>query len=166
MSGWINSAVIPPHRTPDKRLLDSCYTDGLCDPLPPLVGLSIGMGDGLGMETWATAFWPTRGDIMSDAGSVYDILSEGYEPEAYPCSGTNGRLSFAGVTRDQYGSPLGGCTVRCFRTATAELMSQVTSDPSTGDYIATTPYYEAHFLTIHKTAPNVAGASLDTVLPE
>jgi hypothetical protein len=70
-----------------------------------------------------------------------------------------------GVTRDQYGSPLGNCTVRCFRTSSGELVSQVTSDAN-GNYVATSPYSDQHFLTVHKTlSPDVAGASVDTLTP-
>ena len=102
--------------------------------------------------------------MIADTG-ISDVLDSWHDANIYPVAGCNGRLAFAGVTRDQYGSAIGGCTVRCFRSSTCELMSTVLSDPQ-GNYIATTPYYESHFLTVHKSGPpDVAGASIDTVTP-
>lgn len=78
--------------------------------------------------------------------------------------GSNGRLAFSGITRDQYGSPLPNCTVRCIRNSTDELVSKVSSDAN-GAYIATTPYSDAHFLVIHNSDGTLAGATVNTALP-
>ena len=68
-------------------------------------------------------------------------------------------------TVDQGGNVLPNATVRAFRTSSNELVSQVLSDAN-GYYIATTPYGDGHFLTVHAaTVPPVAGASIDTLTP-
>lgn len=117
--------------------------------------------------TWETPWWPTRGMLMGSSepsGGADGVLSGTYY-DAWPLSGASGRLAFVGYTRDAYGSPLGGVTVRCFVTSSNELVSQVVSDDK-GYYVATTPYNQAHFLTVHKSgSPSVAGASLDTLTP-
>lgn len=115
-------------------------------------------------DGFQSPWWPSQG-LFGDSGDVTPICS----PCVYTCvwvlAGQNGRLAFVGVTRDAYGSPIGGATVRCFRAATDELTAIVTSDPA-GNYIATTPYYEAHYLVVHKSgSPDVAGASVATLFP-
>lgn len=121
-----------------------------------------------GVRTFRTPWWPSAGAgaLLGDAGSVaYDKVIRYTDPWPNLPGGANGRLGFVGYTRDQYGSPVGGVTVRCFRTSTNELVSRVTSDAN-GFYIATTPYGDAHFLTVHKAGtPAIAGASIDTIVP-
>lgn len=115
------------------------------------------------MSPW----WPTRGYLLGGWGFEGDNLVElsAKHSDMWRSFGSNGRLGFVGITRDAYGSPLGGCTVRCFRNSTNELVSAVTSDAN-GFYIATTPYNDAHYLVVHKTgSPNVAGASVNTITP-
>lgn len=130
-----------------------------------IVGLPYLNADVLGVEDWFTDWWPSPG-VLLETGGLADVRDHAQFQRYWPNSGCNGRLAFSGVTRDQYGSPVGNCMVRCYRTSTGELQSQVLSDPSTGAYIATTPYLEAHFLTVHKAGtPNIAGASIDTVQP-
>ena len=115
-------------------------------------------------------WWPYAGNLLGgDAGgSDQNNQITNYAPwyqEPWVHSGCNGRLGFVGYTRDAYGSPVGGCTVRCFNTATNELVSSVESDAN-GFYIATTPYGDAHYLVVHKSGtPEIAGASISTLTP-
>lgn len=113
-------------------------------------------------------WWPSRSSLMGGFDGVAENLLLGEAPwRSRPStrSGCNGRLAFVGYTRDQFGSVLGGCTVRCFRTSSDELVSKVVSDAN-GYYVATTPYSDGHYLTVHKTlSPDVAGASIDTLVP-
>lgn len=78
--------------------------------------------------------------------------------------GANGRLAFVGYTRDEYGSALGDCTVRCYRVSTEEQVSKVLSDAN-GLYFATSPYNDEHFLVIHNPAGDQAGATKNTITP-
>ena len=117
---------------------------------------------------FVSPWWPAAGLLIgpgADAG--FDALAQvpAKHSDMWRSFGANGRLGFVGVTRDQYGSPLGGCRVRCFLTATTELVSDVVSDGN-GNYLATTPYTGAHFIVVHRSgSPDVAGASVDTLQP-
>lgn len=150
---------------------DEAYfgNDEVFQPDPLLASFSRARNDpadALGSKSWRTPWWPANGGFAGDVGLDISMLDRApWWGDPWLLSGCNGRLAFVGVTRDQYGSPLGGCTVRCFRTSTNELVSTVLSD-SNGNYQATSPYADAHFLTVHKsTAPDVAGATIDTLVP-
>lgn len=120
-------------------------------------------------QVYTNDFWPgssglgVGGDGGISQNSMLDVPMWWSLP--WTQGGANGRLGFVGYTRDAYGSILPNCTVRCFRLSTDEMVSKVTSDPTTGYYIATTPYNDAHFLVVHSAAGDVAGASVNTLLP-
>jgi hypothetical protein len=128
----------------------------------PLLPIALA-DDGVSTPSFATCFWP--GGASLDGG-VESVRPGAWWSAPWTTSGANGRLGFVGYTRDAFGSPLGGCTVRCVRTSTNELVAQVTSDAN-GFYTATTPYGDAHYLTVHNSAvtPAVAGASVDSLIP-
>lgn len=116
---------------------------------------------------WQTPWWPHRGGLLADTG-ISDVQAATSYGSPYPVSGANGRLGFVGVTRDQYGSPLGNQVVRLIRknaddSALDEIVAKVTSDAN-GNFTITTPYNGNHFLTTHH-ATGVAGASVDTLTP-
>lgn len=113
-----------------------------------------------------TDFWP-RVALALNAGGVADVLgSFAGDRVSWVASGANGRLGFVGYSRDQYGGPLPGATVRLFRTSTSELLAQVTSDVNTGFYVVTTPYSGAHFITCHISTPIASGgATADNLAP-
>ncbi len=117
---------------------------------------------------YQTRWWPRSGQILGGWG---DGLSGEFFQNKAPrwkapqvVRGANGRLSFVGYTRDQYGSALGGCTVRLYRVSTEERVCKVTSDAN-GLYFATTPYNDAHFLVIHNPAGDLAGATKNSLTP-
>lgn len=117
----------------------------------------------LGAPGYATPWWPRGGTLMGGWDGVGENQLLARNPwwgDPWVISGCNGRLGFVGVSRDQYGSPLGGCTVRCFVASTDELVARVTSDAN-GNFIATTPYgATAHYLVVHSADGTVAGASV------
>lgn len=116
---------------------------------------------------FVSPWWPAHGMLIGGRGFDGDNLLEinAKHSDMWRSFGSNGRLGFVGVTRDQYGSAIGNCRVRCFRAATDELMSSVLSDAN-GNYIATTPYYEGHYLTVHKSGtPDICGATPETLFP-
>jgi hypothetical protein len=115
--------------------------------------------------SWVTPWWPRPSFGVGDPIGT-GVLGPGdwYSPP-WTVTGANGRLGFAGITRDAYGVPIAGATVRLFRTSDSSLQSQVTSDGN-GAYTATTPFADAHFLVVHQgSAPEIAGASISTLLP-
>lgn len=148
----------------DKRHTDEAW-HGNEDLYHPPVMLDQQWEEEPEFASWANPWWPARSCLLGDADGE-DLLSPMTRwGERWTVSGATGRLSFVGITRDSYGSPLGGCTVRCFRSSTDELVSKVVSDAN-GYYVATTPYAEGHYLTIHKTGPpDVSGASIETLIP-
>lgn len=119
--------------------------------------------------SFESEWWPARSSLMGGWDGVGENLLLGEAPWwSWPStrSGCNSRLGFVGFTRDAYGSIIAGCSVKCFRTSSDELVSSVTSDAN-GHYIATTPYLDAHYLVVQmpSATPPVAGASLNTVIP-
>lgn len=107
-------------------------------------------------------WWPgNRGGI----GGVEDTIRSVYFEQPEQPSGGSSRLGVLGVTRDQYGSPLGGVTVKLFRTLDDTKQDQVVSDPS-GNFLLTSPFYDAHYLVFYKAGfPDVTGASVNTIIP-
>lgn len=115
-----------------------------------------------------TRWWPRSGQILGGwgdglGGDIFQNKSPRWK-QPFTVRGCNGRLAFVGYTRDQYGSPLGGCTVRLYRVSTEEQQAKVVSDAN-GLYFATTPYGDQHFLVIHSPAGDLAGATKNTLTP-
>lgn len=169
MTSWIGfTSGASIYRRDDKRAVSEWWLSESAFGSPIILDLWTNEESDYGAG-YVNPWWPYRGHLMGGFDGVPEnqiqAVAHWYQ-EPWVRSGCNGRLAFVGYTRDQYGSPLGGCTVRCFRTSTDELVSKVTSDPNTGYYIATSPYADGHYLTVHKTlGPDVAGASVDTLLP-
>jgi hypothetical protein len=164
VSGLVSSAQGPPLLAPsDCRHVAEEYNDSWLNVVP-LAGLQFTDSDFLGIDDFDYPYWPAPGALLG-SGALADVPYAVAYQRVYPVSGCNGRLAFNGVTRDAYGSPVAGARVRCFRASTGELVAQVTSDAN-GNYIATSPYNEAHLVTMHYDGPPaIAGCSLDTVIP-
>lgn len=116
----------------------------------------------LGTPGDATPWWPRRGSLMGGFDGVDEnsmLARAAWWGDPWLLSGASSRLAFVGITRDQYGSPLAGCTVRCFVTSTDELVAKVVSDAN-GAYTATSPYNVDHYLVVHSADGTVAGASV------
>lgn len=150
--------VMPPE---DRSCLDEAYGDEEWVATPVLLDLYIAEEPLFGAG-YASPWWGSQlGMNLGDTG-ISDIQQAAWFGLPWPVSGCNGRLSFVGVTRDQYGSPIANCTVRCYLVSTGELISRVFSDTN-GAFTITSPYSAPHFLTTHSTG--VAGATLDTLTP-
>lgn len=157
------------HAAEDRRACDSLYHGrGARAPDKLLLTTEMRVADNSN-DAWIyhTRWWPRSGQILGGwSGSADDLFQNKSPRPKNPRTerGANGRLGFVGYTRDQYGSPLGGCTVRCYRASTEEQVSKVTSDAN-GLYFATTPYSDAHFLVIHNGDGSLAGATNTSLLP-
>lgn len=148
----------------DVRNCDEIYF-GNDDELFPAMLLDTTWNYDIEYKGFATPFWPACGGFADPCGFDNCLTGATRWADPWYALGANGRLGFVGYTRDQYGSAIGGCTVRCFNTATNELTAQVVSD-SNGFYIATTPYADGHYLVVHKSgSPDIAGASISTLTP-
>lgn len=110
---------------------------------------------------YVNAFWPGSrgfvGDQSTDVGIQAAIWGRMISRIGH---GIASRVGFPGVTRDQYGAPLGACTVILHKTATRELVYDGVSD-SAGQFLAQSVYAgEAHYIVFHKAgAVNVFGAT-------
>jgi hypothetical protein len=169
---FINGSIGLPvtiHAAEDRRACDSTYHGKRTrapDPLLLCTEMRVADNayDGF---MYQTRWWPRTGQILGGwSGSADDFFLNKSPRWKAPRieRGANGRLSFVGYTRDQYGSAIGNCTVRCYRASTEELVSKVTSDAN-GLYYATSPYSDAHFLVIHGPDGTLAGATKDSLLP-
>lgn len=165
MSQLIGGALaLPLLARDDKRNTDEAW-HGNEDLILPQLMLDLQWDEEPEFASWASPWWPARGVILGDPDGMHLLSQEVRWGARWTTSGSSARLSFVGYTRDAYGSPLGGMTVRCFRTSSDELVAKVVSDVN-GYYIATTPYADGHYLTVHKTGPpDVGGASIDTLIP-
>jgi hypothetical protein len=145
-------------------ILDQSVMD---EVLPSWWELNYEYGDALALER---GFFVTPDgnydNLIGDQDIDCVLLDESlyYEwPEI--TSGANGRYGFAGVTRDLYGSPLGGCVVKLFLTADDSKVDQVISD-SLGNFLITTPFYpNTHYMVTYKAGiPDVTGATVNTLI--
>lgn len=111
-----------------------------------------------------TPFWPARGGMLGESQPML-VAPPDHSP-LDQATGGNANLGFNGVTRDVNNTPVGGATVRLFRSLDGSLIHQVTSKAD-GAYDVSTPYAgEGHFLVCHKTGPpDIAGASVATLEP-
>lgn len=122
----------------------------------------IGRPDGWG--SYRTTHWPRGDSILGDFGDVQPLQPLRWsDPEME--SGSQTRMGVVGVTRDVYGSPLGGVTVRLFRTSDNVLVDTIVSDPS-GNYLLGTPYYpDTHYVVAQKSgSPDVQGVTVNTLI--
>lgn len=109
-------------------------------------------------------YWPGGGRFTGE-GATLLIASPDHSPRKI-ATGGNSQLGFSGVTRDGNNSPVGGMTVRLFRTSDSTLVATTVSRYD-GSYNVSTPYAgQDHFITCHKAgSPEIAGASQSTLQP-
>lgn len=117
--------------------------------------------------SFANEFWPGGGNLLGDSGTdVGCCFRAVWWGIPDPASGSASRFGVTGVTRDQYGSVLGGVTVKLFRTSEDLKLDQTVSDPTTGEYLCNTPYYpDTNYLVFYKAgSPDVFGTSANTLI--
>lgn len=125
-------------------------------------------------QDYRTQFWPggTLG-LLSDSDVGIGLKTEWWElPEAIIGGGCSSRYGFTGVTRDKYGSIVGGCTVELFLTAANgnypadSLVYTTVSDATTGAFTVLTSFYpDTHWLRAYKTGtPDAFATSVNTLI--
>jgi hypothetical protein len=124
-------------------------------------------------EVWAIAeasyaneWWPGStfmGDQDVDGASM--LGQDQNWGEIDQAAGAASAFGFAGITRDQYGSPLPACTVKLFRTADDVLLDTQVSDAN-GAFVMRTSYYpDQHYIYTRKAgSPDVQGVSVNTLI--
>lgn len=110
-------------------------------------------------------WWPRSGflgALGADIGLLGAVQWGPYDVAA----GAASRFGFVGVSRDQYGSILGSCDMKLFRSSDTQLIDSTTSDPNSGAFLLNTPYYpDAHWIYQHKTgSPDLDGVSVNTLI--
>ena len=111
---------------------------------------------------YASPWWP-RSSFNDESGMILKpVLWEQYEL----VSGSVSRFGYRGITRDANNSPVGGVTVKCFRTADdSKTADDVVSDIN-GNFVISTPHYEAHYLVMRKSgAPEISGVTVSSQFP-
>ena len=89
-----------------------------------------------------------------------DSAAQAWEWNVYT-TGSRHRMVFTGQTLNAAGSPLGGCTVQLFNTATGLLVDTQTSDAG-GNYKVTDPNNVACFMIAYLPgSPDIAGTTID-----
>lgn len=109
-------------------------------------------------------YWPGRSSLYGEALPL--LVAPASHAQFGLIAGGNGCLGFSGVTRDGNNSPVGGMTVRLYRTSDSLLVQTVVSRAD-GSYNISTPYVgQDHFIACYKTDPPAkGGASLSNLQP-
>ena len=109
--------------------------------------------------------WPHSQQVGGGFGGGGRILNPDFQAQAWEinvlATGSRHRMVFTGVTLNAAGTPLGGCTVQLFNTATGQLVDTQVSD-SKGNYKVTDPNNVACFMVAYLPgSPDVTGATID-----
>lgn len=111
-----------------------------------------------------TPYWPGRSGLYAEAQPL--IVTPAAHTTPGLLAGGMHALGFSGITRDANNTPVGGMTVRLFRTSDSTLVATAVSRYD-GSYNVSTPYAgQDHFIVCHKAgSPEIAGASQSTLEP-
>jgi hypothetical protein len=110
---------------------------------------------------YTSDFWPGNGgfggDQATDVAVNRAVWSRGLARLAH---GVASRVGFVGVTRDQYGAPLGGVTCSLFKTDTRAWIMDIVSDAN-GNFLLQSVYSpDTHFIVFYKAgSPEVFGTT-------
>lgn len=112
-------------------------------------------------------YWPGSTGFIGDQATDFGVgvLETEYRRIPDLTRGRNSRYGFVGVSRDEFGSPLGQCVVTLFKTSDDSVVDRTMSDVY-GAYVASTPFYpDTHWLKIKKTgSPDKQGVTIDTLI--
>lgn len=114
--------------------------------------------------SFASEYWPGAAELFdtADGPSIEQEVRWGWYDQA---AGSSSRYVFRGVTRDQYGSAVGTCSVLLYRTSTNVLIDSATSDPAGNFELTTTFYPDTHYIVAHKTgSPDIDGVTPNTLI--
>ena len=114
----------------------------------------------------ADILWP-RSQGLAGCGAAVGALNPDPASQAWEwnvlTTGSRHRKVFTGQTLNAGGSPIGGCTVMLFNTATGQIVDTTTS-LSDGSYKLTDPNNVACFVVAYLPgSPDVAGTTVNTL---
>lgn len=119
---------------------------------------------------FTSPWWPGNGGLDASGG---EWLEPVWFEEPEKNSGAVAALGIVGISRDAYGSVLGGVTVKLFKTANGSYPNtkdtkvyETVSDAVTGFYSLYTPYYpDTHYIVSYKAGtPDVQGVTVNTLI--
>ena len=142
----------------ERRTQAAYLPDSASSQMPVYVDL-----DAIAPGSFASEYWPVnRLSDNGDGATVQRGATWGFFDQA---AGATSRYVFRGVTRDQYGSAVGTCSVLLYLTSTNVLIDSATSDPAGNFELATTAYPDTHYIVAHKTgSPDIDGVTPNTLI--
>lgn len=124
-------------------------------------------------SSYENPYWPGNGGMQGDQALDGPMVHAIWWDAIEMVGGCASRFAIAGISRDQFNQVLGGVTVGLFYTgltsfalAANTLIDSTVSDPNTGYFQVTTPYYpDTHFVVLYKAGfPDVFGMSPNTLI--
>lgn len=119
-----------------------------------------------GFDGWFSDYWPGNRGFVGDLGADVGILLPVWRKLLRRITaGAASRVGFVGVTRDQFGAPVGGCVVQLFRTSDDLFIMQQTSD-SDGNFLLQSWYSpDTHYIVAYKAgSPDIFGTTVNTLV--
>ena len=159
MSGLVGAArPVAIHQRDDQRLASPGYaTLAYADVLwcPGAVGFA----------GYAGPWWPRGNGLLGDLAVDVGVLAAAQWAPYEAFGGISSRVGFVGVTRDQYGSPLGNCVVQLFRTSDDLFIMEQTSDAN-GNFLLSSWYTpNTHYIVAYKAgSPDAFGTTVNTLV--
>lgn len=123
---------------------------------------------------YSTPWWPNS-QMLDDASGVFGSMEQAIPRNALVenVGGTTSNYGISGITRDAYGSPVGGVTVNLFKTSynavngipANTLVDSKVSD-AVGAFTVVSPYYpDAHYIVTYKAgSPDIFGTTVNTLI--
>lgn len=119
-----------------------------------------------GYDGWFSAFWPGNRGFLGASGSDVALMHSVWHNLLHRVAlGAASRVGFVGITRDQYGAPVGSCVVQLFRTSDDLLIMENTSD-SSGNFLLQSWYSpDTHYIVAYKAgSPDIFGTTVNTLV--
>jgi hypothetical protein len=117
-------------------------------------------------EGWFSDYWPGNRGFLGDRSTDVALLTPTWRKLLRRITaGAASRVGFVGVTRDQFGAPVGGCVVQLFRTSDDLFIMEITSDAS-GNFLLQSWYSpDAHYIVAYKAgSPDIFGTTVNTLV--
>lgn len=114
---------------------------------------------------YKSQWWPRGNGLLGDYGADVGVLDSVAWSFFEPVGGESSRVGFVGITRDQYGTPVGSCVVQLFRTSDDLFIMEVTSDAS-GNFLLQSWYTpDTHYIVAYKAgSPDIFGTTVNTLV--
>ena len=119
-----------------------------------------------GYDGWFSDYWPGNRGFVGDYSTDVALMQGVWRNLMHRVAiGAASRVGFVGITRDQYGAPVGSCVVQLFRTSDDLFIMEVTSD-SSGNFLLQSWYSpDTHYIVAYKAgSPDIFGTTVNTLV--